>query len=83
MGFVLARDFKELNLAYAYYTYEDNSVQFNRVVTLRLEDNGWREESLLLDKIPGNSWYNGGRLKIGPDGKLYATACDAYERSIS
>jgi glucose/arabinose dehydrogenase len=83
MGFVLAPDFQESNLAYAYYTYEDSSGQFNRVVTLRLEDNVWREESLLLDKILGNSWHDGGRIKIGPDEKLYVTVGDAYERSIS
>ncbi|GAA0484391.1 hypothetical protein GCM10008986_07080 [Salinibacillus aidingensis] len=83
MGFVLAPYFQESNLAYGYYTYEDNTGQFNRVITLRLEGNVWREESLLLDKIPGNSWHNGGRLKVGPDEKLYVTTGDAYESSIS
>jgi glucose/arabinose dehydrogenase len=80
LGFVLNPDFPELNLAYAYYTYEDSSDIFNRIVTLRLEENVWKEEDMLLDKIPGNSWHDGGRLKIGPDGKLYATAGDAYEQ---
>ncbi|MCL6605030.1 MAG: sorbosone dehydrogenase family protein [Paenibacillus sp.] len=79
LGFVLAPDFLESNLAYAYYTYVDSSGQFNRVVTLHLEDNVWREERLLLDKIPSGSWHHGGRIKIGPDDKLYATAGDAYE----
>lgn len=79
LGFVLAPDFLESNLAYAYYTYVDSSGQFNRVVSLHLEDNVWREERLLLDKIPSGSWHHGGRIKIGPDDKLYATAGDAYE----
>nr|WP_309101799.1 sorbosone dehydrogenase family protein [Fredinandcohnia onubensis] len=79
LGFVLAPDFQESNLAYAYYTYEDSSGQFNRIITLHLEGNVWREESLLLDKIPSGSYHHGGRLKIGPDGKLYATAGDASE----
>jgi len=79
LGFVLAPDFLESHRAYAYYTYEDNSGQFNRIITLRLEDNVWREESLLLDKIPSGTYHHGGRLKIGPDGKLYATAGDASE----
>jgi glucose/arabinose dehydrogenase len=83
MGFVLAPDFQESNLAYAYYTYQDSSGQFNRVVTLRLEGNVWREESLIFDAIPGNSWHDGGRLKIGPDEKLYVTTGDAYERNLS
>ncbi|MEM1506191.1 sorbosone dehydrogenase family protein [Domibacillus sp. 8LH] len=83
LGFVLAPDFPESNVAYAYYTYEDSSGQFNRIVTLRLEDNVWREKSLLLDKIPSGSYHHGGRLKIGPDGKLYATAGDASEQDIA
>jgi glucose/arabinose dehydrogenase len=83
LGFVLAPDFSESSLAFAYYTYEDNEGQFNRMITLHLEDNVWREESLLLDKIPSGSYHHGGRLKIGQDGKLYATAGDASEREIA
>nr|WP_156889753.1 sorbosone dehydrogenase family protein [Paenibacillus harenae] len=83
LGFALAPDFPESNLAYAYYTYEDSSGQFNRIVTLHLEDSIWREESLLLDQIPSGAYHHGGRLKIGPDGKLYATAGDASERNIA
>ncbi len=83
LGFVLAPDFQESNLAYAYYTYEDSSGQFNRIITLQLEDNVWREKSLLLDKIPSGSYHHGGRLKIGSDGKLYATAGDASESDIA
>jgi len=83
LGFVLAPDFQESSLAYAYYTYADSSGQFNRIVTLQLEDNVWREKSLILDKIPSGSVHHGGRLKIGPDGKLYATAGDAAEPDIA
>ncbi|MEG0261323.1 MAG: sorbosone dehydrogenase family protein [Lysinibacillus sp.] len=83
LGFVLAPDFQRSKLAYAYYTYVDNSEQFNCIVTLRLKDNYWKEESLLLDKIPSGTYHHGGRLKIGPDGKLFATAGDASEPSIA
>ncbi|MBY7142596.1 sorbosone dehydrogenase family protein [Virgibacillus sp. NKC19-3] len=83
LGFVLAPDFSESNQAYAYYTYESNEGQFNRVVTLQLEDNIWSEESVLLDDIPSGTYHHGGRLKIGPDGLLYATAGDASEREIA
>ncbi|MYL71741.1 quinoprotein glucose dehydrogenase [Halobacillus litoralis] len=83
LGFVLAPDFSESNLAYAYYTYEDGEEQFNRIVTLRLEDRVWREEDLLLDQIPSGTYHHGGRLKIGPDEKLYATAGDASDREIA
>ncbi|WP_234978385.1 PQQ-dependent sugar dehydrogenase [Bacillus tuaregi] len=83
LGFVLAPDFTESHLAYAYYTYENSSGQFNRIVTLQLKNNSWKEENLLIDKIPSGPVHHGGRLKIGPDGKLYATAGDAAEPSIA
>ncbi|KAF0819134.1 hypothetical protein KIS4809_1977 [Bacillus sp. ZZV12-4809] len=77
LGFVLAPDFLQSSEAYAYYTYENTSGQFNRIVTLRLQDGTWKEERLLLDNIPSGQFHHGGRLEIGFDGKLYATAGDA------
>ncbi|AST90787.1 PQQ-dependent sugar dehydrogenase [Sutcliffiella cohnii] len=83
LGLVLAPDFSKSNTAYAYYTYEDSSGQFNRIVTLRLEKNAWTEDKLLLDKIPSGPRHHGGRLKIGPDEKLYATTGDASVEEIA
>ncbi|MGN4124242.1 PQQ-dependent sugar dehydrogenase [Lysinibacillus sphaericus] len=81
LGFALAPDFPQSNRAYAYYTYVDGAKQFNRITTLRLEDNYWKEEWLLLDHIKSGTYHHGGRLKIGPDGKLYATVGDARSPS--
>ncbi|MDV2683962.1 sorbosone dehydrogenase family protein [Alkalihalophilus lindianensis] len=83
LGFVLAPDFSASNLAFAYYTYEDSSGQFNRIVTLRLKDDIWKEESLLLDQIPSGTYHHGGRIKIGLDGYLYATAGDASDPALA
>ncbi|WP_100373028.1 PQQ-dependent sugar dehydrogenase [Bacillus sp. FJAT-45037] len=83
LGFVLAPDFRDSNLAFAYYTYEDSSGLFNRVIKLRLEEDIWREESLLLDQIPSGRYHHGGRLKIGPDGYLFATAGDASDPGLA
>lgn len=77
LGFVLSPDFSESNEAYAYYTYEANEGQFNRIVIVELEDNTWRETEVLLDQIPSGSVHHGGRLQIGPDEMLYATTGDA------
>lgn len=83
LGFVLAPDFKESNKAFAYYTYNHTDGQYNRIVQLRLENDKWIEEEVLLDRIPSGAVHHGGRLKIGPDVKLYATAGDATEPSIA
>jgi glucose/arabinose dehydrogenase len=77
LGFVLAPDFGQSNKAFAYYTYENGTGQFNRIVELILKNDEWVEGKLLLDNIPSGRFHHGGRLKIGPDGKLYATAGDA------
>lgn len=82
LGFILAPDFHKTNKAIGYYTYQDNG-QFNRIIELTLENDGWRETKLLLDKIPSGNVHHGGRLAIGPDGKLYATAGDAMEADLA
>jgi len=83
LGFVLSPDFKDTNLAYAYYTYVDESGQFNRIITLRVQGDTWKEEKLLLDKIPSGSRHHGGRIEIGSDGKLYATVGDAGDSALA
>ncbi|MBD8026203.1 sorbosone dehydrogenase family protein [Ureibacillus sp. Re31] len=83
LGFVLAPDFQQSNRAYVYYTYKDDTGQFNRIVTVQQQGDIWKEERLLLDKIPSGSYHHGGRLKISPDGKLYATTGDAAKKPIA
>jgi glucose/arabinose dehydrogenase len=77
LGFVIAPDFSETGKAFAYYTYENKEGQFNRIITLLLNKDVWEEDQLLLDRIPSGKFHHGGRLEIGPDNKLYATAGDA------
>lgn len=79
LGFVLAPDFAASSTAYAYYTYESTKGQFNRIVELTYNQKSWSEKKILLDNIPSGTYHHGGRLKIGPDNKLYATAGDASE----
>lgn len=83
LGFVLAPDFPQTHRAYAYYTYQDGSRPLNRIVTLRLDGEVWKEEEVLVDRIPSGRVHHGGRLKIGPDGKLYAATGDAAEAGLA
>ena len=82
MGFVLAPDFKKTKQAYAYYTYTNAEGQFNKIVTLILEGNQWKEASILFDQIPSGPYHHGGRIKIGPDNKLYVTVGDALNENL-
>lgn len=83
LGFVLDPEFSKNNLAYAYYTYEGGNGPLNRIVTLQLSEDIWTEEEILLDEIPSGRVHHGGRLKIGPDGMLYATTGDASVPDIA
>jgi glucose/arabinose dehydrogenase len=83
LGFVLDPDFAKSNEAFAYYTYEQNGKSVNRIVTLQYDRQQWTEKSLLLDGIPSGDFHHGGRLKIGPDQKLYAATGDAHEDEIA
>nr|WP_227935433.1 PQQ-dependent sugar dehydrogenase [Alkalihalobacillus deserti] len=77
LGFILSHDFEISREAFAYHTYKQDGEVYNRIIVLKLNQNTWKEEMILLEGIPGGSIHNGGRLKMGPDGKLYATAGDA------
>ncbi|WP_308464582.1 PQQ-dependent sugar dehydrogenase [Fictibacillus barbaricus] len=77
LGFILAPDFNASQEAIAYHTYRQDGAVFNRIIVLKLNGNTWTERGIILEGIPGGRIHNGGRIQIGPDGKLYATAGDA------
>lgn len=84
LGIALHPKFAENSLVYLYYTYaaeKDNTS--NRVVAIRYVDGKLIDERVILDKIPGASNHNGGRIKFGPDKYLYITTGDAQEPSLS
>ncbi len=79
LGVALDRDFSRNGRLYAYYTYREGERLWNRVVRLTQEKGGIlrEEEGTVIDRIPGARIHNGGRIKIGPDGRLYITTGDA------
>jgi glucose/arabinose dehydrogenase len=77
MGIALDPNFLENRYLYVMHSYlEDNQI-YNRVVRLVEKNSRASIDRVLLDKIPGGRIHNGGRLKIGPDRKLYITTGDA------
>ncbi|KMJ59554.1 quinoprotein glucose dehydrogenase [Bacillus sp. LL01] len=77
LGLELHPDFETNGQAFAYHTYGTEQEVKNRIVLLKYHENKWVEEDVLLEDIEGAIFHNGGRLKIGPDNKLYATVGDA------
>ncbi len=84
LGLSLDPDFDTNKMVYIYYTYTNSTGQILNRISRLTENNGQLgNETVLLDGIRGASIHDGGRLKIGPDGKLYATTGDAGNRQLS
>src|SRR3990172_1876592 len=76
-GLALDPNFEQNHFLYLYYTYFEFPLTFNKVVRFTEKDNSLLDEFILVDKIPGAAIHDGGRLKFGPDEKLYITTGDA------
>ncbi len=84
LGITLHPDFSNNHFVYLYYTYQANGNDtLNRVVRMTYLDQKLSDEKIIVDKIPGASNHNGGRLKFGPDKLLYITTGDASEPSLA
>lgn len=77
MGIALDPNFDENRFMYVMYSYEDGGQIFNRVARLVERENEASYDRIIIDRIPGSRVNDGGRIKIGPDEKLYITAGDS------
>jgi glucose/arabinose dehydrogenase len=76
LGLALDRDFASNGYVYVAYTYAaDGGGLQNRLVRLKEDQSTGRGafDTVLLDEARGGQVHDGGRVKIGPDGKLYWT----------
>ena len=83
LGLALDPSFEENHYLYLYYSYFDSSDIYNRVVRYTESQNKLSDETILLDRIPGSKWHDGGRIKFEPDGKLYITTGDAANYNLA
>lgn len=82
LGIVPHPDFSQNNYVYFYYTYAGSGNDtFNRVARMEYRNGQLSGEEIIVDKIPGASNHNGGRIKFGPDINLYIGTGDAQEPS--
>lgn len=77
LGLALHPKFSENQLLYLYLTTKDGDGTINRVERYKLDGDKLADKKIIVDKIPGAIYHDGGRLKFGPDGMLYVSTGDA------
>lgn len=83
MGLTLDPSFSQNRYMYAMHSYIEDGRLYNRVIRLIENNNRASIDHILLDKIPGGQFHNGGRLKVGPDQMLYITTGDITNPSLA
>jgi glucose/arabinose dehydrogenase len=81
LGLVLDPNFAANHYVYVYYTAAGGGP--NRIVRMRDDGGAGTLDKVLLDGIPAGGNHNGGRIKFGPDGKLYATAGESGNTGLA
>ncbi|HET6516938.1 MAG TPA: PQQ-dependent sugar dehydrogenase [Nitrosopumilaceae archaeon] len=83
LGIALDPNFEENHYIYLYYTYNDFLSTFNKLSRFTESESKLVDEKVLLDKIPGGPFHDGGRIKFGPDNKLYITTGEAGNTALA
>lgn len=85
LGIALAPTFAETRQFFVYYTHDTpDGGPSNRIERwiLAPDARSARPDRVLVDGIPASHGHDGGRLRIGPDGMLYAGTGDARDRDL-
>jgi glucose/arabinose dehydrogenase len=83
MGIALDPDYSQNHFMYVMHSYGEGNIIYNRVVRLIENNNRASIDKILIEKIPGGRIHNGGRIKIGPDQKLYITTGDSGNSALA
>jgi aldose sugar dehydrogenase len=85
LGLAVSPDYGETHRIYLYYTYQSaDGSPLNRVSSFEEgEDHMLHSERVIIEGLPGGRVHNGGRIKFGPDGKLYVTVGETWHKELA
>lgn len=83
LGLALHPDFDSNHLLYIYHTYSNGTGVYNKVLLLAERNNKITDSQVIIDGIPAADRNDGGRIKFGPDGKLYIATGDARKPGLA
>lgn len=81
LGITLHPDFEKNHFIYVYYTYQEGGNLWNKVLRITESNDKMVDAKVILDKIPGAEFDDGGVIKFGPDKKLYIGTGDATDQN--
>ena len=81
LGIALHPDYAKNHFIYVYYTYKDGDNLWNKVLRITESNDRITDAKVILDRIPGAEFDNGGVIKFGPDKKLYIGTGDATDQN--
>ncbi len=71
LGIALHPNFSTNHYMYVFLTYDEDGILWNKILRITESENKLVSADIIIDKIPGSSFTNGGFIKFGPDDKLY------------
>ena len=77
LGLALDPDFAATGRLYLCYSIGGTFSPGNRLSAFTLKEYRLGAEQVLLDDLPGAKWHNGCRVRLSPDGFLFASLGDA------
>lgn len=84
LGLALHPAFPENKTFFAYYTAKrDDGSKVNRIARYVLEGDRAREDRIVYDGIPAAQYHDGGRIRFGADGMLYAGTGDSRSPDLA
>jgi glucose/arabinose dehydrogenase len=83
MGMVLHPDFETTPYVYLMQSYDGGTGIANRLIRYTYRNDSLEDERVLIDSILGNTYHDGARLAVGPNGYLYITTGDAGRERLS
>ena len=81
LGIALHPDFANNHFVYLLYTANTSGGTVNRLARYREANNTLADRAILFEQFSAAAIHDGGRIKFGPDGKLYITMGDAANPS--
>lgn len=83
MGIAVHPAFPGEPYIYAMHTYREGGSLYNRVVRLKHLGERGELDKVVIDRIPGGRFHNGGRIAFGPDGMLYVTTGEIFSADLA